>query len=67
MSGLPGHFSPGYFQLGLQFIQIGSDSQARSYLEKLDNDLKEKYSIRVRRLPKSLCISSENRNLLGYG
>jgi len=33
-------------QLGIQFIQIGSDSQARTFLEKLDNDLKEKYSIR---------------------
>jgi len=35
-------------QLGIQFIQIGSDSQARSFLEQLDNDLKEKHSIRVR-------------------
>jgi len=33
-------------QLGIQFIQIGSDAQARSFLEKLDNDLKEKHSIR---------------------
>jgi len=35
-------------QLGIQFIQIGSDSQARSFLEQLDNDLNEKHSIRVR-------------------
>jgi len=33
-------------QLGIQFIQIGSDDQARAFLEKLDNDLKEKHSIR---------------------
>jgi len=33
-------------QLGLQFIQIGSDSNARTFLERLDNDLKEKHSIR---------------------
>ncbi|KAF9651715.1 hypothetical protein BDM02DRAFT_3110160 [Thelephora ganbajun] len=33
-------------QLGIQFIQIGSDSHARSFLESLDDDLKEKYSIR---------------------
>ena len=36
-----------YVQLGIQFIQIGSDSQARTFLEQLDNDLKEKHSIRV--------------------
>jgi len=33
-------------QLGIQFIQIGSDSGARAFLEKLDNDLKDKHSIR---------------------
>jgi len=33
-------------QLGIQFIQIGSDGQARTFLEKLDNDLKEKHKIR---------------------
>jgi hypothetical protein len=33
-------------QVGIQFIQIGSDTQARKFLEKLDNELKEKHSIR---------------------
>jgi len=33
-------------QLGFQFIQIGSDENAKAFLEKLDNDLKEKHSIR---------------------
>ena len=41
------------FQLGIQFVQIGSDAQARAFLEKLDNDLKETYSIRVRSLKSS--------------
>ena len=48
MSDLPEDRSRTYIQLGIQFIQIGSDSQARVFLEKLDNDLKEKHSIRVR-------------------
>ena len=48
MSGLLGRFSSWYVQLGIQFIQIGSDSDARSFLVKLDNDLKQKYKIRVR-------------------
>lgn len=39
---------PGFLQAGIQFVQIGSDHNARIFLEKLDNDLKEKYSIRVR-------------------
>ena len=50
MEDLPGCCSLLYFQLGIQFIQIGSDTQARLFLEKLDNDLKEQHSIRVRRL-----------------
>jgi hypothetical protein len=33
-------------QLGFKFIQIGSNENARKFLEKLDNELKEKYSIR---------------------
>jgi len=33
-------------QLGIQFIQIGTDVRARSYLERLDDELKEKHSIR---------------------
>jgi len=33
-------------QLGMQFIQIGSDERAKTFLGSLDNDLKEKYSIR---------------------
>ena len=35
-------------QVGIQFIQIGTNDGARAFLEKLDNDLKEKYNIRVR-------------------
>ena len=37
-------------QVGIQFIQIGTDDGARKFLEKLDNDLKEKHTIRVRSL-----------------
>lgn len=33
-------------QLGIQFIQIGTSKSARVFLESLDNDLKEKHSIR---------------------
>jgi Mg-chelatase subunit ChlD len=33
-------------QLGMQFIQIGTNEGARKYLVKLDNDLKEKHEIR---------------------
>jgi hypothetical protein len=33
-------------QVGIQFIQIGTDDGARKFLEKLDNDLKEKHTIR---------------------
>ena len=40
-----------YVQLGIQFIQIGSDSQTRTFLEQLDHDLKEKHLIRVRMHP----------------
>lgn len=54
MSGLPRRFSPSCLQLGIQFIQIGSDAHAKSFLEKLDNDLKEKHSIRVRSLESAI-------------
>ena len=37
-------------QLGIQFVQIGTNSDARAFLEKLDNDLKDKHNIRVRSL-----------------
>ena len=40
-------------QLGIQFIQIGTNLVAREFLEKLDNDLKEKHKIRVRSLQTS--------------
>lgn len=33
-------------QVGIQFIQIGTDEGARKFLEGLDNDLRDKYSIR---------------------
>lgn len=36
-----------YVQLGIQFIQIGTNVEARKFLEKLDDDLKEKHKIRV--------------------
>jgi len=33
-------------QLGIQFIQIGTNAGARDFLETLDNDLKNKHGIR---------------------
>ena len=47
-SGSLGRFSLARVQLGMQFIQIGSDERAKTFLRSLDNDLKEKYLIRVR-------------------
>ena len=38
-----------YVQLGIQFVQIGQDTAAKAFLEKLDNEL-EKCGIRVRSL-----------------
>jgi hypothetical protein len=37
-------------QVGIQFVQIGSNTAATRYLESLDNNLRTKYNIRVRSL-----------------
>ncbi|KAK4046556.1 hypothetical protein OIV83_006008 [Microbotryomycetes sp. JL201] len=34
------------YQLGIQFVQIGSDDEAARFLQSLDDDLREKYGIR---------------------
>lgn len=34
-------------QVGIQFVQIGGNTAATRYLESLDNNLRNKYNIRV--------------------
>ena len=38
-------FAPS-FQLGVQFVQVGDDNDAKKYLERLDKRLREEYTIR---------------------
>jgi len=34
------------FQIGIQFVQIGTDDEAADHLKELDDDLKTKHGIR---------------------
>lgn len=46
-------------QLGIQLVQIGRGEEAKSYLNRLDNALTEKYQIRVSLVsPFYICLQS---------
>ncbi|KAG6875465.1 hypothetical protein C0992_003749, partial [Termitomyces sp. T32_za158] len=57
-------------QVGIQFVQIGNDSNATEYLQMLDNTLTSRAGIRVRRLVFFLCLpecSPEIVRIPGHG
>lgn len=57
-------------QIGIQFVQVGTSSDARDYLQRLDDTLVSTYKIRVRSplLPPCICIlhCADVTNRSGY-
>ncbi|KAK0205240.1 hypothetical protein DFS33DRAFT_747758 [Desarmillaria ectypa] len=47
---IPDEICAPQIQVGIQFVQVGADTNATKYLQRLDDNLKQAYNIRVSRI-----------------